>query len=231
MIFVVGTVLSIYVPQWWEILLFNLQYSGSSLLRFVPILVLVFLWLCYLGYHLAQTRSQRLKLYARLTGSTLVCGLFFAAGAFVKDPWLSLTMFNNKPYVAAKQLPVYAGVEAELKQCQQLGFKLSCQLELHNLLQQPQQLEPLRDAYVIDHLSSQLDFTHYSVGEVRYKSRGYGAKDIVIPVGLTRQITLEFELSSDTLVQWLPYLSLQLQPQGHQAKNLHFSQIRVSSTN
>ncbi|WP_017218209.1 hypothetical protein [Pseudoalteromonas sp. NJ631] len=224
-VFITSIVIGAYATDLVEIVKAYVLYSGSSLIRFIPILVLSVVMISYLYYQFERAGLSTFRRFIKSISTVFVCAAFFSAGMFLKDPWISLSMFNDEYDGPVKTFQHYAGFEVKKDKCEKRGKNLTCSFYAINLLPRDNAFRIRNKSYAIDHKDSQARLLAYYVGEKRYGS--YNSDYFTVPVGSKRMFKMEFELSSDEKMVFAPYLSVVLDAEHHEEKHLNFRSMDV----
>ncbi|MCF2856153.1 hypothetical protein L1286_01590 [Pseudoalteromonas sp. SMS1] len=223
--FIVSIIIGAYATDIVETLKAYVFYSGSSVIRFLPIVLLGTGLVGYLYYGFEKSSESTFKRVFKSAVMTSVCVAFFSAGMFLKDPWLSLSMLNDEYDGPVRTLQNYAGFEVKQEACEKRGKNLTCSFYAINLLPKDNEFRIDSDSYAIDHKDSHASVNAFYIGEKRY---GFRTSDyFTVPLGSKRKFKLEFALSSDEKMRLAPYLSVVMESREHQEKHLNFRSVAV----
>lgn len=225
LVFVISLIASAYAFNLIESAKFYVLYSGVTILRFVPIVVLSIGLFIYLVYRRGLMDSSKLKLTLQSMSLATCCFSFFYAGLFLKDPWISSTMLIDEYNGPVKSIQHYSGLEVQPRKCEKRGLELICGFQAINLLPNDNNFKVNSGSYVIDHKDSRAKFIGFYIGEKRYGKRTYDY--FTVPMGQKRSFKVIYELSSDDKMTIAPYVSVVLDSKNHSDKHLNFRAMVV----
>ncbi|OCQ22143.1 hypothetical protein A7985_10155 [Pseudoalteromonas luteoviolacea] len=224
-VFTISIIIGAYATDIVETLKAYVLYSGSSVIRFLPIVLLGTSLVGYLYYRYEKSTDSTLKKMFKSIFTASVCIAFFTAGMFLKDPWLSLSMLNDEYHGPVRTFQNYAGFEVKQEACEKRGKNLTCSFYAINLLPKDNEFRIDSDSYAIDHKDSHARVNAFYIGEQRYSFRT--SDYFTVPLGSKRKFKLEFALSSDEKMRLAPYLSVVMESRQHQEKHLNFRSVSV----
>ncbi|MBQ4810802.1 hypothetical protein J8M20_05615 [Pseudoalteromonas luteoviolacea] len=224
-VFTISIIIGAYATDIVETLKAYVLYSGSSVIRFLPIVILGTSLVGYLYYRYEKSTDSTLKKMFKPIFTASVCIAFFTAGMFLKDPWLSLSMLNDEYHGPVRTFQNYAGFEVKQEACEKRGKNLTCSFYAINLLPKDNEFRIDSDSYAIDHKDSHARANAFYIGEKRYSFRT--SDYFTVPLGSKRKFKLEFALSSDEKMRLAPYLSVVMESRQHQEKHLNFRSVSV----
>ncbi|KZN43768.1 hypothetical protein [Pseudoalteromonas luteoviolacea] len=224
-VFTISIIIGAYATDIVETLKAYVLYSGSSVIRFLPIVLLSTTLVGYLYYRYEKSAENTFKRVFKSIFTASVCMAFFSAGMFLKDPWLSLSMLNDEYDGPVRTLQNYAGFEVKQEACEKRGKNLTCSFYAINLLPKDNEFRIDSDSYAIDHKDSHASVNAFYIGEKRYVFRT--SDYFTVPLGSKRKFKLEFALSSDEKMRLAPYLSVVMESREHQEKHLNFRSVAV----
>ncbi|KZN38713.1 hypothetical protein [Pseudoalteromonas luteoviolacea] len=227
-VFTISIIIGAYATDIVETLKAYVLYSGSSVIRFLPIVLLSTTLVGYLYYRYEKSAESTFKRVFKSIFTVSVCIAFFTAGMFLKDPWFSLSMLSDEYSGPVRTFQNYAGFEVKQETCEKRGKSLTCSFYAINLLPKDNEFRIDSDSYAIDHKDSHAVAVAFYIGEKRYRINNFRNYDFfTVPVGSKRKFKLEFVLSSDEKMLLAPYLSVVMESRQHQEKHLNFRSVSV----
>lgn len=201
-------ILSVVNPDLAEYIWHSIIYSGVSIIRYIPLVVLSIAVLIYFVMKMMARDIQLIDRVRSIIWVFILVSFSIFSGMFYKAPFYSTSMFTKDYYGPVREINYLGALEFKIENCSQYGKEVLCEFLISNNSNEELFFKVNQRSLIIDYSETNIFLWHYYVGEEKYSI--HDNDRFIVPSLSHRGLKLLFETELKEKMKVLPYLKLKV---------------------